>query len=118
VIVLGRPRRKAPCLKGTIGGHDALLTARGATAAEFQANLAAIKGLLDAPVQAAAQSTPAATPAPQAAREEHCALHDAKMYWNEPKNGGRGWFSHKTDDARFEEKKGFCRGGLPKQARR
>ena len=36
-------------LKGTLDGHEALLTVRGQSAAEFQRNLQAIRGLLDAP---------------------------------------------------------------------
>ncbi len=35
-------------LKGTIAGQDALLTVRGSTSAEFAANVAAVRGLLDA----------------------------------------------------------------------
>ena len=34
-------------LKGTLDGQEALLTARGQTAAEFKANSQAIRGLLD-----------------------------------------------------------------------
>ena len=36
-------------LKGSLDGHETLLTARGMTAAEFKRNLEAIRGLLDAP---------------------------------------------------------------------
>jgi hypothetical protein len=39
-------------LKGTVDGYDALLTARGMTVAEFQRNLAAVRGVLDPPMPA------------------------------------------------------------------
>ena len=59
------------CLKGRLAGHDAQLTIRGGTYAEFAANVAAVRGLLDtaaAPTSAGetrreAERTPAdATP--------------------------------------------------------
>jgi hypothetical protein len=102
----------APCpeacfsltLKGHIDGHEALLTARGQTADEFQRNLAAIKGLLDAKPQAPQ------VPAVQApACVEHargagwCAVHNTEMRWNDGKDGRQGWYSHKTDQ-------GWCKG--------
>jgi hypothetical protein len=46
------------CLKGRLGGQDAQLTIRGATYAEFAANVQAVRALLDAP-SAPAQATPA-----------------------------------------------------------
>src|SRR5262249_15122487 len=53
-------------LKGTIGGHETLLTVRGMTVAEFTANLQAIRDLLDTP--AAPANTPhAASPQTNAA---------------------------------------------------
>src|SRR6185295_10535677 len=46
------------CLKGRIDGQDAQLTVRGQTQAEFLANVAAVRGMFDAPVQASAPSSP------------------------------------------------------------
>ena len=51
------------CLKGRLDGQDAQLTIRGATYAEFAANVAAVRGLFDAP----APSQPASTPGSPAA---------------------------------------------------
>jgi len=63
-------------LKGTINGHETLLTVRGMTAAEFTANLQAIRGLLDAPAHPA--STPASAPQTPAAQEAPlCRYHGA-----------------------------------------
>jgi hypothetical protein len=39
-------------LKGRLDGHETLLTVRGMTAAEFQTNLTAVRGLLDGPAVA------------------------------------------------------------------
>ena len=47
-------------LKGAVGDSEAMLTVRGATPAEFQRNLAAVRGLLDAPASTAPQA--ASTP--------------------------------------------------------
>jgi hypothetical protein len=93
----------APCpeaafsltLKGTLGGQEALLTARGQTAAEFKANLEAIRGLLD-PVQ------PQPTPPASSPGEGWCRAHQEPMKLNE-KNGQR-WFSHRLPEG------GFCKG--------
>src|SRR5215475_2621141 len=41
-------------LKGTLNGVEALMTVRGQSAAEFQVNLQAIRGLLDTPQPAPA----------------------------------------------------------------
>jgi hypothetical protein len=77
-------------LKGTIGGHEALLTARGQTAAEFKANIDAIRGLLDAPQASQA-------PVPTQGQEGWCPVHQVQMQWNKGKNGDKGWYSHKVD---------------------
>ena len=45
-------------LKGRLDGQEALLTARGQTAAEFKANLEAMRGLLDAPTAPPASRPP------------------------------------------------------------
>jgi hypothetical protein len=81
-------------LKGTIRGRDAMLTARGQTRAEFEANLAHIEGLLDAP----------AAPAPSQPPDEgkRCPIHGTAMKLNNGKDG-RSWHSHKTAD-------GWCKG--------
>jgi hypothetical protein len=70
-------------LKGTLDGVEALLTARGQTAAEFQRNLAAIRGLLDAKPQPPAQ---ASSPAPDATPQ--CPQHGALK----PSTKGQGWY--------------------------
>jgi hypothetical protein len=100
-------------LKGTLDGQEALLTARGQTAAEFKRNLEAIRGLLDAvPAQASSQA-PQGQLSPQQhnALAQHrpitqtgwCAVHIVEMKWNDGKEGKRGWYSHRTDD-------GWCKG--------
>ena len=94
----------APCpeacfsltLKGHIDGHEALLTARGQTAAEFQANLAAIRGLLDAPAQAHLRaSSTHEVPAVQGQGAGWCAVHQVQMKENH--KDGRTWWSHQVD---------------------
>ena len=62
-------------LKGTIDGHETLLTARGQTAEDFRRNLESLKGLLD-PVIA-----------------KQCPTHGAL------RQGKHGWFCpHKLAD--------------------
>ena len=97
-------------LKGTLDGQDALLTVRGSTPAEFQANLAAVRAMLD-PVAAPATPSPQdqLSPAQHNAAAMHkrvsgfCPVHNVTMQWNEGKEGKRGWYSHKTKD-------GWCKG--------
>jgi hypothetical protein len=74
-------------LKGKLGGQEALLTARGQTAAEFRRNLEAIKGLLD----------PVPQPAPQAASqgEGWCKVHQVQMQRHTNAKGS--WVSHYID---------------------
>jgi hypothetical protein len=87
-------------LKGTMGGHDTLLTARGATWDEFVTNIARLQGLLDAPTPAvaAAPSPAAGQPTP----EGWCVLHSTQMKLN---NNERGrWWSHSKLDG------GWCKG--------
>jgi hypothetical protein len=84
-------------LKGAIGGHEALLTARGQTAEEFRRNLETIKGLLD-PVPAKAQ----ASSPPQGQGEGWCAVHAVPMQENH--KDGRTWWSHRTDEG------SWCKG--------
>jgi hypothetical protein len=79
-------------LEGAIDGHRTLLTARGMTAAEFTANLQAIRGLLDAPPAAA--STESAAPI-----KDWCAVHQTRMYVNQKE--GRSWYSHRTPEGTF-----------------
>ena len=87
-------------LKGTIDGHEALLTARGQTAAEFQANLEAIRGLLDAPASPQGHRN-AGGPQGQAGTG-WCQVHNVQMIEN-AKNGQR-WYSHRLPEG------GFCKG--------
>jgi hypothetical protein len=102
-------------LKGTLDGQEALLTARGQTAAEFRANLAAIRGLLDArpqPQTPAQASSPAQPLSPQQhnAAAMHrpvtgfCQIHNVEMKWNEGRDGRKGWHSHRADDG------SWCKG--------
>jgi hypothetical protein len=60
-------------LRGTVGGHETLLTVRGMTAAEFTANLHAVRDLLDAPHA----SVPHATPQTPTAETPVCQWHGA-----------------------------------------
>jgi hypothetical protein len=81
-------------LKGTLGGQEALLTARGQSPEEFRRNLEAIRGLLD-PVQ-----TQPATLSPdnttfQGQGEGWCSKHGLHMKLNQKE--GRSWFSHQVD---------------------
>ena len=101
-------------LTGTLDGQEAVLTARGQTAAEFTANLEAIKGVLD-PVPAQASSPQGQPSQNQLTQAQHnaaaqhkrvsgfCKVHNVAMKWNEGKEGRKGWYSHRTDD-------GWCKG--------
>jgi hypothetical protein len=104
-----QPQAPAPCpeatfsatLKGTIDGHETLLTVRGQSAAEFQRNLAAIRGLLDAP----APGERGSQPAPRQGSQDGgwCAIHNTAMKLNE--KDGRQWYSHYVDEERR-----WCKG--------
>jgi hypothetical protein len=61
------------CLKGRLAGQDAQLTIRGASYAEFVANVAAVRGLLDVPA-ARESGSPASPPA---AETPMCEWHGA-----------------------------------------
>lgn len=74
-------------LKGTLDGQEVLVTARGQTAAEFKANLEAIRGLLD--------------PVPLPPGEGWCRTHGVQMTLNQ--KDGRSWWSHKIAT-------GWCKG--------
>ena len=87
-------------LKGTMGGHDAMLTARGATWEEFAGNVARLKGLLDA---APPRPTPAAAPvAGQPTPEGWCLVHQTPMTRQSNQRGS--WWSHTKPDG------GWCKG--------
>ena len=84
-------------LKGTLDGAPALLTARGQTAAEFKANLQAIRGLLDPrPATAVPKPAPVAEPG-----QDYCFQHQVSMRWNEGKAGRKGWYSHRTAEGQW-----------------
>ena len=93
----------APCpeavfsltLKGTLDGQEALLTARGQTAAAFKANLEAIRGLLDVP--AAHKPTPQTASQPQG--EGWCTKHAVQM--TQTTKDGRSWWSHRTPEGQW-----------------
>jgi hypothetical protein len=74
-------------LKGTLGGIEAMLTIRGQSAAEFQRNLAAIRGLLDPPAQA--------PQVPAVQGQGWCAVHHVQM--QQHTNAKGSWFSHFID---------------------
>jgi hypothetical protein len=95
----GQQPAPAPCpealfsltLKGTMGGQDALLTVRGQSAAEFQQNLEAVRGLLDAKApqpQIAGSETP----------EGWCSLHHVQMLHHTNAKGQ--WYSHYLGDGK------------------
>lgn len=94
----GAPLPEAPfscTLKGTVHGHDTLLTVRAWTAPALLANLAQVGGVLD-PVSSAPQGGP--TPAaPQAKR---CRLHPAR-----PMKAGRKpgtyFCTHRYEDGTY-----------------
>jgi len=81
-------------LKGKLDGIETLLTVRGMTAAEFQTNLTAVRGLLDAPAQ------PPALPQ----GKEWCPVHQVQMQENHKEN--RTWLSHRTADGAWCKGKG------------
>jgi hypothetical protein len=89
-------------LKGTIGGHEALLTARGQSYEEFHTNVARLTGLLDPvpaqPVVPPVVAPPAAPPTP----EGWCAIHERQMTRQSNERGS--WWSHPLDDGTW------CRG--------
>jgi hypothetical protein len=80
-------------VKGTLGGHETLLTVRGMTPEEFRRNLASIKGLLDEPSAQPASQTPAKPIA------GWCNVHSVHMTLNSKE--GRSWYSHRTADGQF-----------------
>jgi hypothetical protein len=79
-------------LRGTLDGIESLLTIRGQTAAEFTANLAAIRGLLDQP-----QPTPQASSQAQDRGKEWCSTHGIQM--RQTTKDGRSWYSHYDETA-------------------
>jgi hypothetical protein len=92
-------------LKGTIGGIEAMLTIRGGTAAVFQANVLAVRGLLDTPSQTALQAPPTAPAlpaAPAATQDGWCAVHSVAM--SKQSNQRGSWWSHKAQDG------SWCKG--------
>lgn len=100
-------------LKGTLDGQEALLTARGMTAAEFKENLEAIRGLLDAPPDRGPGQAKPVSPSPPASQPRMretgrvqeigwCSTHSLEMTLN-TKNG-RQWWSHRLPEG------GFCKG--------
>lgn len=94
-------------LRGTLDGVEALLTARGQTAAEFKANLEQIRGLLDPKPQPLAQTAPQQQLSPQQfnAMAQHrpitgvCPIHQVAMRLNE--KNGQQWYSHRLESGEF-----------------
>ena len=86
-------------LKGTLGGHEVLVTARGQTWEAFSANVAQLKGLLDAAPPAAAAPSPAAG---QPTPEGWCLVHQVPMTRQSNQRGS--WWSHTKPDG------GWCKG--------
>lgn len=82
-------------LKGTLDGHETLLTVRGQTAEEFQRNLTAVRGLLDQP-----QAPPQASSRAQGHGAGYCAKHGVPMKLNHGKDGST-WLSHKTPEGHW-----------------
>jgi hypothetical protein len=82
-------------LKGKLDGIETLLTVRGMTSEEFKKNLAAVRGLLDAPQ--------AQTPAPTTAPTPQCPQHGAMQ----PSSKGKGWYCpHRMEDDTWCPSKG------------
>jgi|SoiMethySBSTD1v2_1073268.scaffolds.fasta_scaffold2666687_1 hypothetical protein len=85
----------APCpealfsctVRGTLDGHETLLTVRGQTPEEFKRNLSEVRGLLDPPVQA--------PQVPAVQGPGWCALHAVQM--QQHTNAKGSWFSHYID---------------------
>jgi hypothetical protein len=90
-------------LKGTMGGHDVLLTARGGTYEEFMTNVQRLQGLLDAPAPSQQASKPVSQPASQPPAEGWCKIHGLQMKLN-PDKGHGSWWSHKASDG------SWCKG--------
>jgi hypothetical protein len=83
-------------LKGTVQGIEALLTIRGQSPAEFQRNLASVKGLLD-PVQSPTQGQEGAP------IKDWCPVHQTRMKLTT--KHGQSWWSH------YDEAAGrWCKG--------
>lgn len=104
----------APCpealfsitLKGSMQGHEVLLTARGATFEEFSANVQRLQGLLDPPASQPA-SAPVSPPAPPTA-EGWCGIHNVQM--DRQSNERGSWWSHPDGTADASGKARWCRG--------
>src|SRR5262245_59173344 len=81
-------------LKGRLDGIETLLTVRGMTAAEFQANLAAVRGLLEVPTPSQPRQS-----GPQVSGQGQgwCPVHHVSM--KQTQKDGRSWWSHRTDQA-------------------
>jgi hypothetical protein len=101
-------------LKGLLDGQEAMLTVRGQTPEEFTLNLQVVRGLFDRPVAPAVSngsspaglsagpsttsvSTANAPVSPPQEREGWCGLHSVQMKLYPAKDGGKGWWSHKTE---------------------
>jgi hypothetical protein len=93
-------------LKGTMGGHDAMLTARGATWEEFQTNVERLRGLLDAPAAPSQPSAAAPVAAPEPEASSICPIHQVLM--TKQSNARGSWLSHPTADG------GWCKGKVKK----
>jgi hypothetical protein len=77
-------------LRGHLDGIETLLTVRGMTRAEFQTNVASVRGLLDAvPATAQASST----------GEGWCSKHGLQM--TQTHKDGRSWYSHRLPDGQW-----------------
>lgn len=93
------------CLKGRLQGQDAQLTIRAQTAEAFRANVAAVRGLFDAPtapLAPPAPPSPAAAAAPEPEAPTMCPIHGVEMTRQSNERGW--WLSHPTDDG------GWCKG--------
>ena len=101
-------------LKGTVRGRpNTLVTVRGTTLAEVQAQLDAAAGLFDAaPVADGAQEPARCREVPSALHAgaedpetaPYCQEHDTAYYKNTSKDGKHPWWSHRLADG-----SGFCR---------
>ena len=87
-------------LKGRLGGHEVLLTARGQTWEAFSTNVARLTGLLDAAPPAAAPVPPAIAGPPTP--EGWCLVHQVPMRRQSNQRGS--WWSHTKHEG------GWCKG--------
>jgi hypothetical protein len=85
------------CLKGRFQVQDAQLTIRAQSAAAFRANVAAVRGMFDAPAAPpVTAASPAAAAAPEPEAATRCPIHQVEMSRQSNERGW--WYSHAVDN--------------------